>query len=149
MRYGILKSYCRFSRRKQLRVVFLGLLIWVLVSASLSYFKLWLPKVTEHWAAGLLFAVFIVSSPRRSYSFRFLRRVRPYPKRGMIIYHLAYPIFMPMVYSEAATKSPFMMIVFAACIGMGMGMIFLFWRPLILRLLIGADRRTRLFAVLN
>ncbi|WOI10794.1 MULTISPECIES: hypothetical protein [Thalassospira] len=142
----------RLKNGKLIRV--LAFLVWPIIVGFLIYGGLWSLTVLElviYAILPILFLSFLPSRGRylRQFEKHVKRRIHPFPGYGAF-YVLAIIPFMWVVHPVVLEKGPayfipFFHIAFSA----SYGLVVLMFRPWILRVLFGCDRRTKILGALR
>ncbi|WP_033069908.1 hypothetical protein [Thalassospira australica] len=157
MKYARLRQYVRFFPVKTVKYVGIIVFLWPIIGGFLIYNQL-LPNLD--WLNFSIYSVLLVifaASPRRRKSLRSIAykatlwgwRRRPHPKLYVIVMHFAGPLFMFAYSGLSQHDAQFILPAFALVAVIGVSFPLLFWRPLILRVLFGFDKRTKVFGVLK
>ncbi len=153
--YQFARIIVRLYRRKNGKLIrVLAFLVWPIIVGFLIYSGLWSLTVLELAVYAILPILFLSCLPYRG---RYLRQFEKHAKRHSYpfpgygtFYFLAIIPFMSVVHPVLLEKgpayvTPFFHIAFSVCYGH----VILFFRPWILRVLFGGDRRTKILGALR
>lgn len=160
LKYGSLKSFVRIGKSKVILPVVAGVAFWPIIGGYLIHNDIVEPALGENvgFAFGFAFLLSAVCSPRRrllmTLAFAKNAAIRGWNGRicskcTLLCVHIVVLLsFVGLMGS--AKKGNFFILPLWMCLGFGcLGIVFLFWRPLILRLLFGCDKQTRTFDALK
>ena len=157
MKYSTLRRYVRFFPAKIVKYVGITVILWPIIGGFLIYNQL-LPNLD--WLNFSIFSVLlvlIIASPRRRKGLRSIAfkatlwgwRRRPHPKFFLIVIHFGGAFFMFAYSALSQDDVQFVLPAFAYAAVIFISFPLLFWRPLILRVLFGFDKRTKVFGILR
>tara|TARA_E500000318_G_scaffold42349_1_gene40501 strand:- start:894 stop:1367 length:474 start_codon:yes stop_codon:yes gene_type:complete len=157
MKYSTLRKYVRFFPVKAVKCIGIALFLWPIIGGFLIYNHL-LPNLDWlNFSISSVLLVLTTTSPRRRKGLRSIAfkatlwgwRRRPHPKLFLIGMHFWGPLFMFVYSALSQHDAQFILPAFALVAASLVYIPLLFWRPLILRVLFGFDKRTKVFGVLG
>ncbi|WOI10795.1 MULTISPECIES: hypothetical protein [Thalassospira] len=157
MKYATLRKYVRFSTLKRSKCVLITLFFWPIIAGFLIYNQL-LPNLDWlNFGIPSVFPVLVPLSPNRRKGLRAIAfkptvwgwRRRPHPKLHLVVMHFAGPGLIFAYFGLSQHDAQFILPAFAFLGVLAIAPPLLFWRPLILRVLLGFDKRTKVFGVIK
>ncbi|PKR59736.1 hypothetical protein COO92_06880 [Thalassospira lohafexi] len=162
MKYATVKGYVRRWRFSSRTKLICCLFVFVyLISPVFAGFLIHANVLEHNVVYDLIFAsvfvIFTSMSPRRRLMLRIIAmrpRMRSWQRRScpwchFIFLHFGFGLLL-LVYKVIAQNGKYWLLPFVALLLAAIvGLMLVFWRPLILRALFGFDRRTKVFGVLK
>ncbi|MEQ8393523.1 MAG: hypothetical protein RIB30_21245 [Thalassospira sp.] len=157
MKHSTLRKYVHFYALKPVKYLGISLFAWPVIAGYLDYNDVLSSTDWMNCSVAIAVSVLIFCSPRRRLSMRYFVykatisgwKRRSNPKLSLFVGHWVWALFL-MIYAEFAENPEATFLLPAATFGLiGCASLpLLLWRPLILRVLFGFDKRTKVFGFL-
>lgn len=157
MKYSSLRRYVAFYKLKVVKYGGASLILWPIIAGYLDYNDVMRSTDWLNCSVATILGLFVLFGPHRSLvTCRITRkptksgwRRRSHPKWHLFWMHWLGPFFLMAYFLTEDPSHSSILPTYTFCAVTGFFVPLIVWRPLILRLLLGFDRRTQVFGFLK